>query len=288
MAQTFPDHPGHAGGGALPARAVDEILSLVRARHGVDFGPYRRGTIERRIRNAMIAARAPSAPAYVVRLRTEPAESARLLGRLTVKVSRFYRDARAAEVVRAALAERIARSPGPLAAWSAGCGRGEEAYTLALLLAEAGAPAGPNPDVLATDVDPGALAAAAVAAYPEAALAEIPAAVRARSFERVRGDPRAPFRPVQAIRARVRLRLHDLTAAEAPPDRFDLVACRNTLIYFQPALQQRVLRLLRASLAPGGLLWLGEAEWPLGPAADGLAVIDRRARLFRLEEARDA
>lgn len=265
----------------LPHAHLAEILSVVRERHGLDLTGYRRGTVERRIRTAMIAAGAPTSAAYVERLRTDRRLAGDLLARVTVKVSRFYRDAAAVERVREALAARRAAAPGPLAVWSAGCGRGEEPYTLAMLLDDLGAPAGP--DVVATDVAPDALAAAEAATYPAAALAELPRAFRDRYLTPLPGGGRAAFRVHPGIRARVRALRHDLSAARAPPDprRFDLVACRNTLIYFQPALQRRALELLLDALAPGGLLWLGPAEWPAALARARLEVVDRRARLFR-------
>ena len=82
---------------------------------------------------------------------------------------------------------------------------------------------------------------------------------------------------------RVALRLHDLTRATAPPagGDFDLVSCRNTLIYFRPEVRVRAERLLLSGVAPGGLLWFGEAEWPSPEAERRLVVVDRRARLFR-------
>lgn len=265
----------------LPDGHLADIMALVRTRHGLDLGGYRLGTVERRIRTAMIAAGMSSSAAYVERLRTDRHLAADLLARVTVKVSRFYRDAAAVDVVRCALAARVAASPGPLAIWSAGCGRGEEAFTLAMLLDELGAPAGA--EVVATDVAPDALSAAADATYPDAVLGELPCPYRERYLTPVPGGGRARFRVHPALRARVRLQRHDLTFARTPPapGRFDLVACRNTLIYFQPALQRRALALLLDALAPGGLLWLGEAEWP-GPVAAGrLDVLDRKARLFR-------
>lgn len=269
----------------LPHAHVAEILSVVRERHGLDLGGYRRGTVERRIRTAMIAAGAPSSAAYVERLRSDRRLGSDLLARLTVKVSRFYRDAAAVERVREALAARLAAAPGPLAVWSAGCGRGEEPYSLAMLLDDLGAPAGADvvATVVATDVAPDALAAAEAATYPAAALAELPPAYRERYLAPAAGRGRDGFRVHPAIRGRVRALRHDLSAARAPPDprRFDLVACRNTLIYFQPPLQRRALELLVDALAPGGLLWLGPAEWPAALAGGRLEVLDRRARLFR-------
>lgn len=267
---------------AISADDMAEILSLVRARCGVDFSGYRSGTLERRVRTAMITAGAGTSAAFLVRLRADDGALAALQERLTVKVSRFFRDAEAVEQVRRALWTRATGKCEPLALWSAGCGRGEEPYTLAMLLAEADAPSATGGDVLATDVDPLALAAAEAGAYPAVVVEGVPPELRERYFEEP--DARGNRKVGAALRQRVQFRCHDLTAAEDPIALFDLVACRNTLIYFQPQLQRRVLALLWRSVAPGGLLWLGEAEWPTGCAGAALTVVDRKARLFRKGE----
>jgi chemotaxis methyl-accepting protein methylase len=262
------------------------ILGALRDWRGVDFDGYRTSTVLRRVRNRMISARARSMAEYLDRLVRDPREADALLERLTIKVSRFFRDAASFEALRRALpAVCAARGAGGLRVWSAGCGQGEEAYSLAMLLAEEGAHASRH--VVATDIDPAALAAAARGSYSVEALAEVPAALRERYFVR---DPAAgTCRVVPEIRARVELRAHDLAGSAAAPDgrRFDVVCCRNVLIYFGPPLQLHVERLLVRSLAPGGLLWLGEAEWPLPEIAAQLEVVDRKARLFRARGGRE-
>jgi chemotaxis protein methyltransferase CheR/two-component system CheB/CheR fusion protein len=280
------------GDGAPPAggpppgdlAALGALLDLLRERDGLDLSGYRRSSLARRVQNRVIAAGEPSLAAYLERLRADPGETARLLDRITIKVSRFFRNRDAVEEVSRALAAEVVRAPRRLRIWSAGCGRGEEPYTLAIVLAELGQPAdGPAP-IVGTDVDPGALAAARTGTYAPAALEEVPAAIRARWFAAA-GPPAAPrWRVADELRRRVTLERHDLVRAERPPrgGPFDLVVCRNTLIYFDVPLQRRALTLLCGALAPGGLLWLGEAEWPPMPLAARLHPIDRRARLFRI------
>jgi chemotaxis methyl-accepting protein methylase len=259
---------------------LGRIGALVRDRHGLDLSCYRPATIARRIRSAMIAADARVPAAYLALLRDDPHESERLLARLTIKVSRFYRDATAFAAAEAALRARLAAAPGPVSIWSAGCARGEEPWSLAIVLAELGAPAGATPEVLATDVDHHALAAAERGAYAADALEELPDALRERHLART-GPPAEPYLISAALRPRVRFQAHDLTR-DLAPGRFGLVACRNALIYFTPETQRRAFAELWRAVSPGGLLWLGESEWPAplqGPP--DLRVVDRRARLFR-------
>jgi chemotaxis protein methyltransferase CheR len=269
-----------AGGDAL-----DAVLAILRERDGLDLSGYRRSTLARRVRNRMISAGVRGASEYVDRLRTDPGETPRLLERLTIKVSRFFRNPAAVAAVSEALAAELARRPRPLAVWSAGCGRGEEPYTLAMLLAELGQRDG-APAVLATDIDAAALDAGRRATYAADAVRDVPAPVRERWLAPA-GAGALAVRP--ELRGRVSFERHDL-ARDAAPRRggFDLVSCRNTLIYFDTPLQRRALRVLCEAIAPGGLLWLGEAEWPSGDDAARLAPVDRHARLFRLGEGTDA
>lgn len=274
----------------LDPGALGELLELLRDRDGLDLTGYRRATLARRIQNRMISAGAATLADYVALLRADRGEGARLLERLTIKVSRFYRNGESAEAVARALAAERARAPRRLTVWSAGCGRGEEPYTLAMILDELGQREDGAPSVVATDIDPGALAAALGAVYRASALEEVPARARSRHF-RPGGTFEDPlWRVDDGIRGRVRFERHDLARAEAPPrgGPFDLVVCRNTLIYFDPPLQRRATALLCRGLAPGGLLWLGEAEWPVGDVASRLRTVDRRARLFRLAPEGDA
>src|SRR5690606_3832764 len=164
---------------------VQAILDVLRLRTGCDFSRYRRATMHRRIRNRMIALGIASLPEYLARIEDAEDEALPLLERLTIKVSRFYRNRATFALLRTHVLPHLARDRGgaPLRMWSAGCGCGEEAYSLAMLLEEAALPG----FVVASDIDPAALGAARAAAYPAEALAELPPELRER-FLRARPD----------------------------------------------------------------------------------------------------
>jgi chemotaxis methyl-accepting protein methylase len=280
--QYTPRPPDAAGLRALPPPGLDgptmaAVFDAVRLRTGVDFKPYRRATIERRIRTRMIAAGVNCPQAYLARLAGDTAEPLRLLKCLTIKVSRFYRDpitfdALATAVLPALHAQADGRA---LQVWCAGCGNGEEAYTLAMLLEEGGL-AG---EVLATDIDPGALALAHRGVYGSAALTVLPGRLRERHLRWEAGS--ASWQVSQAVRRRVRFALHDVTTGL--PDGtgpFDLVSCRNVLIYFGPQMQQQVFESLLQGTRKGGFLCLGEAEWPTPQVAAWLQPLGDRIQLF--------
>lgn len=258
--------------------ALDAILQLVRARTGFDFTHYRKPTVARRVRNRMARVGARTLDAYLDMLLASPAEAGSLLAALTIKVSRFYRNAAAFDLVRDTVLPTLASQARgrSLRLWSAGCGRGEEPYTLAMLLEALAIPG----TVVATDIDESALQHAAQAEYGEEALHELPRALRERFLEP--GARAGDWRVREEVRRRVSFRRQDLAArATKHAVRFDLVCCRNVLIYLERPAQQAMLARLAAALAQGGFLLLGEAEWPSGDAMRGLEVIANRARLFR-------
>jgi chemotaxis methyl-accepting protein methylase len=266
---------------AADQQHVASILALLRERTGSDFSRYRAATVQRRILNRMISVGAQSLGAYLLLLESSRDEAARLLDRMAIKVSRFYRNRASFDLLRRSVLPALAAAGAPLRVWSAGCGCGEEPYTLAMLLDEAGA-AG---EVLASDIDPAALAAAGRGLYAAEAAAELPAELAARYLE-----PAGKGRLLAgaAVRARVRFERHDLQHGAlpgAPAAGFDLVSCRNLLIYLQADVRQEALGTLVRALRPGGVLFLGEAEWPAEGQAAALECISHAARLFRARAA---
>jgi chemotaxis methyl-accepting protein methylase len=269
--------------GARDERLVRSILEVLHARTGVDFSRYRRATLQRRIANRLISVGAKSLEAYLALLESSAEESAQLLNRVAIKVSRFYRNRASFDLLRNGLLARLAESTtqGRLRLWSAGCGCGEEPYSLAMLLEEQ-ALAG---ELLASDIDPAALDAAADALYPEEAAAELPAELAARYLVPVRGARGRRLVAVRApARSRVRFARHDLLADAVAAEPFDLVACRNVLIYLQGEAREQLFRSLLRSVRPGGCLLLGEAEWPSPDTMACLEALDGKARLFRRRE----
>jgi chemotaxis methyl-accepting protein methylase len=291
--RTDEDPRGASCGGwsAEDEAAFQSVLTLVRERAGTDFSYYRSSTVRRRVQNRMVSLGARSVAQYLAILASCLDETVSLIERITIKVSRFYRNAGTFDVLRQQVMPALARdrSPGPVRAWSAGCGNGEEPYSLAMLLDEARL----DGWVEATDVDGNALKTAEAGLYPAPSAAELPPELAGRYLETVVHRNQECRRVRDPLRSRVRFSRHDLTTATGgicetnsnglpfPGDMvFDLICCRNVLIYFQRSVQERVLHMFCAALAPRGFLCLGEAEWPsaaLGP----LEVLDQKARVFR-------
>jgi chemotaxis methyl-accepting protein methylase len=263
--------------------AFERILELLCERTGTDFRRYRRSTITRRVLNRMISVGASTFADYLKLLRDNEGESVHLLQRVTIKVSRFYRNREVFDVLRERIVPSLARARAgnALRIWSAGCGYGEEPYTLAMLLEEAGI-AG---SVHATDIDRSALEGARSARYSRVALEELPPELR---MQYMRSDEGAQV-VCDTVRDRVQFAYGDLTAlSNDAPREFDLICCRNVLIYLAQDVQRQILCSLIGALRLGGYLCLGEAEWPALSVAASLEPLGHKTRIFRLLPAANA
>lgn len=179
-------------------------------------------------------------------------ERERFINALTTNLTGFFREPHHFEMLAAQ-----ARRGTPLRVWSAACSTGEEAYSAAITLREAGC-AG---KVLASDIDTDALAFARRAVYKLDALERGGLARMQRHFLRGTGANEGLARLRSEVRALVEFEERNLLAAQWPyAERFDAVFCRNVMIYFDRAAQQRLLERLAGTLAPGGLLFLGHSE----------------------------
>ena len=259
------------------------LTDKVFRERGFGCASYKERCLRRRIAVRMRARGVHTYEDYARVLDRDALEYARLLDALTINVTRLFRN----REVFTALAARVipelwAWSSPRLRLWSAGCSSGEEAYSLAILLHQHAKTSDREPalsrvDVLGTDVHEPSLEAAALGAFPEVALEEVPAELRAAYFS---AGP-APYRVPREVRRLVRFERHDLLRDPAPGDGFALIACRNVLIYFDRASQERLFASFHAALAPAGFLVLGMVETLFGEARRHFAVVDARARIFR-------
>jgi chemotaxis protein methyltransferase CheR len=204
-------------------------------------------------------------------------ERERFVNALTTNLTAFFREPHHFD----ALAD-LARAPAsaPLRVWSCACSTGEEAYSTAIVLREAGRAA----EILATDVDTEALAAARRGVYQAEALAPLGEERLRRHFLKGTGDNAGHARVRPELRAMARFAQRNLLAADWPAQgRFDAVFCRNVMIYFDRPTQLRLLDRIAAVLAPGGLLFLGHSE----NCASGHAAFAARGKTTYVRRAAD-
>jgi len=251
---------------------------------GLTLGAYKDKCLRRRIAVRMRACGVKTYSDYQAVLDRIPAEYERLKDAITINVTRFYRNADTWNLMRGDLIREICQAnDGEIRVWSAGCSSGEEPYTLTMLIADHLEQQG-MPERLrhltvdATDIDRQCLERARDGRYRREALTELPAAWVERYFE----QDGAECRVIERLRQRVHVRAADLSNDPPPRHYYHLILCRNVVIYFERAAQERVFATFARALAPGGFLVLGKVETLFGPARDRLTLLDPRERVYRL------
>jgi two-component system, chemotaxis family, CheB/CheR fusion protein len=254
------------------------LIDYLKRGRGFDFTGYKPASLERRVLKRMQFVGAQEYSDYVDYLEVHPEEFEVLFNTILINVTAFFRDAGTWEyLAEHTLPELLARKPpaSTIRVWSAGCASGEEAYTLAMLFAEAlGAAAYKDRvKIYATDIDEDALARARLATYSEKDVADVPPALLAKYFDQANGA--FVFR--QDLRRNVIFGRHNLMQ-DAPISRVDLLSCRNTLMYFNAETQSRILTRFHFALNDGGVLLLGRAETLLSHASS-FDPLDLRRRI---------
>jgi chemotaxis protein methyltransferase CheR len=255
---------------ALSDREFDLLRRLVYARTGIALGPHKRHLLRARLGRRLRALGLSSFGDYYESLAAGGAEEMeRFVNAITTNKTDFFREPHHFEYLLttwAAAHRREGARTGRrrVRIWSASCSSGEEVYTLAMTLAEARLlPPVWDTRLLASDIDTDMLAATAEARYAMERVAPVPDELRARYFLSSRDADEVRVRP--ALRQLVTVRHINLVETPWPiRTRFDVIFCRNTLIYFDRAMQRRIVESLITFLTPGGLLFLGHAESVFG------------------------
>ena len=262
---------------------IDELCEILRDAVGHDFSRYKRSTLTRRIARRMQLLGLDSADEYLARLRGDEDECNALFRDLLINVTRFFRDTEQFDTLESVVIDplvRNSRDDEELRIWVPGCSSGEEAYSIAMLFAEASRRHLKRPyvQIFATDIDDGMLDIARGGAYPISALSDIPVALQERYT--IGGSDK--FHVAAGIRDMVRFSLHNVVR-DPPFSKIDLISCRNLLIYFDESLQRSVIPLFHFSLASKGRLFLGSSE-AIGRYDDLFEVIDQNSRIFRRKD----
>lgn len=243
---------------------------------------YKEKCLRRRIAVRMRARGIHAFADYAQLLDADAREYDRLMDALTINVTRLFRNREVYEVLERVVIPTLWSRPDPqLRAWSAGCSSGEEPYSLAVLFHLHAARVRELPrlarlDILGTDIDRASLENAALGGFDAGDFAETPEAVRETYFQ---ANP--PYTVRDDVRRMVRFTRVDLLHDAAPPGPHHLILCRNVLIYFDRASQERIFSTFFDALAPGGFLVLGKVETLLGDARRRFTAVDARERIFQ-------
>jgi chemotaxis protein methyltransferase CheR len=196
-------------------------------------------------------------------------ERQRMLAALTTNVTRFFREPHHFDHLRDKVLPPLldqARRGGRVRLWSAACSSGQEPYSAAMtLLALMPDAAQYDIKILATDIDPNVVAEGAAGVYANSLLDGIPPEFRRRWVQAVAGEPKS--RIADDVRALVSFKELNLIGDWPMRGRFDVIFCRNVVIYFEEATQSKVWARFTPLMAPGGMLYIGHSERVTGPAA---------------------
>jgi len=276
---------------AVPAanteNALKKLFILLRAQTGNDFSKYKAGTINRRIERRMAVHQLKNIDEYVKYAQQAPAEVEALFRDLLIGVTNFFRDPEAFHVLEEEVIPKLfagKRSSDTVRVWSAGCSTGEEAYSLAILLAERQEHLKQSfiVQVFASDIDSQAIATARAGVYPASIAADISPERLARFFTLEPGG--GAYRIHKGIRDMLVFSEHSMIK-DPPFSKLDLISCRNLMLYLSGDLQKKLMPLFHYALHPSGFLFLGTSE-NVGEASDLFAVVDRKFKLFQCKDDR--
>jgi two-component system CheB/CheR fusion protein len=259
---------------------LQKIFMLLRSRTGHDFSEYKKNSILRRIKRRMVVHHAESPAQYVRLLQEYPQEIDLLFKELLIGVTSFFRDPEAFGVLREeVLPQLLNKLPTPYTfrVWIPGCGSGEEAYSMAIVLYECIQKLGKPIDVqiFATDLNTTSIEYARAGRYPEGIAADVPMDLLKRHFAHEDGF----YRVRQQIRGQIVFAPQNVIK-DPPFTKLDLLCCRNLLIYLNNPLQNRLLPIFHHALKPGGILMLGPSE-TFGTHADLFSTLNRKWKLYR-------
>ncbi len=261
------------------ATQLKKLLISVKQKTRIDFGGYKEGTLWRRIERRMSANHLVNFEDYSRFTEENPEELERLCKDILISVTAFFRDPEAfnqlKQVIQTAISSK--QHGDEIRIWVTACATGEEAYSIAILLAEV---LGPNLpfyriQIFATDVDSDAMNVARKGSYVEGALAEVEPSLIARYFVPMHGR----YEISRTLRDMVVFARHDLVQ-DPPFLRLDLISCRNVLIYLQTDLQSKILATFHYGLLDGGYLFLGKSE-SVFQQENLFDVISKNYRIYR-------
>jgi len=241
--------------------ALKKVFVLLRAQSGHDFSLYKPSTVHRRIERRMAVHQIDAMDSYLKYLQKTPDEANALFRDLLIGVTSFFRDPEAFKVVEDEIIPKILadKSPGAqVRVWAPGCSTGEEAYSLAILLAERleAMKRTCKVQVFATAIDSEAIATARGGRYPASIATDLSPERLARFFA---VEPDGGYRVHKSIRDM--LVFSEQSLIKDPPfSKLDLVSCRNVLIYMGGDLQKKLIPLFHYALNPGGFLFLGTSH----------------------------
>jgi len=248
---------------ALTDREMDRIVRLVYERSGIALHRGKRALVVARLHKVLKAGGFASFASYVHHVETDRTghELSVLLDAITTNHTSFFREDEHFRYLAARVVPALAAADRPVRVWCAACSTGQEPITLAVTLMEA-LPQAQHDRIrlLASDISTRALKTAGAGVYPMRVAAGVPPSLLKAYFERGLGADEGKVRVQPHVRRAIEYRRLNLIEIDNLHETFDVVFCRNVMIYFDKAVQQRVVSMIERHLAPGGYLFIAHSE----------------------------
>jgi chemotaxis protein methyltransferase CheR len=241
-------------------RDLSAIIKLVYERSGITLHQGKRQLVTARLQKRVREGGFATFAAYLAHVHDDASGEAmtRLLDSIATNHTHFFRESRHFDFLADHIPDLRARARGAaIEGWCAACSTGEEPYTIQMRLHEAGYT---DVRLLASDISTKALKAARAAVYPMAKVADVPVPLLRSYFEKGLGEQAGLARVKAPLRQLVEFRALNLLEVATLGRQFDFIFCRNVMIYFDKAIQQRVVTMLERHLAPGGYLFIAHSE----------------------------
>lgn len=244
-----------------------QFIENVKRKTGIDLSQYKEAQMKRRLTSLYEKRGLKSFQQFFQEMERDEKLFHEFLDRMTINVSEFYRNAKRWEVLEKKILPKLLEQNRHLKIWSAACSTGEEPYTLAMVVSKLVPLA--RVSILATDIDENAIARAKIGMYTERSLQELPEEMKRKFFTK----EGMYYKIDEKIKRAVTFKKHNLLAD--PFDRqFDLIVCRNVLIYFTEEAKERLYYKFNQALRPGGILFVGSTEQIFNPGLYGFEMED--------------
>ncbi|MHA6259640.1 CheR family methyltransferase [Sporosarcina sp. CAU 1771] len=243
------------------------FIGNIKKKTGIDLSYYKEAQMKRRLTSLYEKKGFRNFNDFYKAIHKEEELLEEFLDRMTINVSEFYRNRQRWDVLNQTILPKLLQTNNKPKIWSAACSTGEEPYTIAMVLSSHI----PSKDIsiLATDLDVGAIDRAKVALYPERAIKEVPPAVLRKHFH----SEGSYYQVNDDIKQRVRFKQHNLLN-DRYDSGFDLIVCRNVMIYFTEEAKDKIYLNFAKSLRPGGILFVGSTEQIFNPAKYGFESVE--------------
>lgn len=244
-----------------------QFIVRIKQKTAIDLSQYKEAQMKRRLTTLRQKHGFQTFEDYYKAIEQNKSMLNEFLDRMTINVSEFWRNPSRWEVLQKRFFPEMLGSANRLKIWSAACSTGEEPYTIAMILSELGAMQ--RSSLLATDLDSGVLQKAIEGSYLERSLRDVPAVCRQKYFKQADGAFQISDSLKQFIQFKQQNLLHDTFDTS-----FDLIVCRNVMIYFTEEAKHLLYQKFANALKPGGLLFVGSTEQIFSPAQYGFETAD--------------